>query len=262
MYKRIGILLALPCALSGCSFISALVDQGLTSAGDRAGNIIGEKVGNQVGRSFSTQMDAAYPQLAQAYAMGLFSMLYYHGGYSWDAKPYKPGEYTQWQGNLEQGQFFEKAFLKREADGREWWRVRSVSTEDGNKEEAIFEALFSVPNADGVQKIVRMRAKLPDQTKGAEIPITKDNQSMWMLTPTARLTPESLQGATVGVEQIKVPAGSFKAKHVRYMHGASAMDWWLADNVPGGVVKYVVGDKDEKQTVQLVKVGTGAKPQL
>jgi hypothetical protein len=263
---RLIVALTLPMLLGGCA---SLLDAIFNSAADRVGNVIGERIGTAIAGQAMIGLNQLTPELTQAYAMGVFATVYYQGGFYWDGKPYQPGQFTQWEGtNNVQGDFFEKAFLKREANKQEWWRVKVVETNDGQPKEAVFEALFSAPSKSGEQKILRMRAKLPGQAKGGEVPITAQNQETWVLRPTSRLSAESLAGATVGTETIKVPAGTSKARHVRFVHGAGTVDWWMADTVPGGVVRYTftVTDEDAKETetstMQLKKAGTGAKPML
>lgn len=260
MKRVVAISLLVPVFVSGCSLFSSFLGGAIDSAGNKAGSLIGDRVGTAI--AGSAQRYYMTPELTQAYAMGLFSMLYYYGGYTWQGKAYKAGEFTVWEGSdLSQGERFEKAFLKKEADGKEWWRVRSAKR-DGS-EEAIVEALFSVPDKTGTQQIVRMRAKFPGQDALSEVPITQENKGQWVLRPSARLSAESLKGATVGVETVKVPAGTYKARHVRYAQGGGSVDWWLSDEVPGGVVKYSVTSADdgtvETGVMQLSKVGATAK---
>jgi hypothetical protein len=268
--RRLALALVLAAApLSGCA---ELLDRVFSAAGDRAGQMVGDAIGNRVGTMIAGQtmlaMNQLTPELTQAYAMGVFAVVYYHGGFTWQGKGYQPGEFTQWEGqSMAQGDFFEKAFLRREADKSEWWRVKvQEKGNDGKPGEAVFEALFSAPAKDGSQAIKRMRAKLPGQTAGGEVPITAENRGSWVLRPTSRLTPESLKGATVGTEKVAVPAGSFTARHVRFAHGAGQAEWWLVDTVPGGVVKYGVRATDQGTTdeawMRLRSHGKGAKPQL
>lgn len=269
MRRRSLALVLLATQLSGCaSFLDAIMN----AAGDRAGQVVGDAIGNRVGGMIAGQtmlaMNQLTPELTQAYAMGVFAVVYYHGGYVWQGKGYQPGEFTQWEGqSMAQGDFFEKAFLKREADKSEWWRVRVQEKDDAGKvEEAVFEALFAPPAKDGTQQIKRMRAKLPGQATGGEVPVTAENRAGFVLRPSARLTPESLKGATVGTEKVVVPAGTFTARHVRFAQGTGQAEWWLNDAVPGGVVKYgfkVTEDgKTDENWMRLKAQGKGAKPQL
>ena len=55
-----------------------------------------------------------------------------------------------------------------------------------------------------------------------------------------RLTGESLEGMTVGDESVQTPAGSFAARHLQTKgYDSTTMNWWLTDQVPGQLVKFV-----------------------
>jgi hypothetical protein len=77
-------------------------------------------------------------------------------------------------------------------------------------------------------------------------------------------TKESIDGATVGIEDVKTPAGSFKAKHVRFGQGGGTLDWWLDETSVGGWVKFSALDNEKKPmyTMELVGKGLGAKSEL
>jgi hypothetical protein len=78
----------------------------------------------------------------------------------------------------------------------------------------------------------------------------------------AYLTQESLDAATVGTESVTTPAGTFSARHIRYtMMGGGTYEWWAAD-VPGGVVKYVVGYGGDNYTQTLVAMSSNAATEL
>ena len=114
--RRFLLALTLPLALQGCFLLQSLVD----SAADRAGQVVGNAIGDRVGHAIAGQtmlaMNQLTPELTQAYAMGVFATVYYQGGFYWEGQPFQPGQYTQWEGtHTVQGDWFEKAFLKREA---------------------------------------------------------------------------------------------------------------------------------------------------
>lgn len=258
----LALAILLPSLLGGCSFFQSAIDQAEDVAGGKVGSAIGDRVGTAIAGKTVPAYDQMSPQMTQAYAMGLFASVFYYGGYSWTGRPYRPGEYTQWSSD-DKGTFFEKAFLKTEANGQEWWRVTTRDKDEEGKD-AVFEALFSKPDANAEQQIVRMRAKMPNETTASEVPITEENKSGWVLRPSVRLRPESMQGATIGYETITVPAGSFRTRHVRFAQMGAHVDWWLSDDVPGGMVKYsVTGSDDEEHAVlQLAKTGKDAKSRL
>lgn len=262
MKAGLFVALLVPSLLSGCSFLGRFVDQAMDSAGGKVGNAVGDQVGMAMSAQVKSHLQPYTAEMTQQAALGLFTSLYYFGGYAWATKAYKPGEYTQWETQDEDGvTLYEKAYLKREADGKEWWRVRQ--TPNGGSGELIFEALLAVPGANGAQQILRLRAQLPGQENVSEVPIAKGEQSKWQLRPAARLTADSVEGATLGWEPVKSKAGLFKARHVRYLFGGGHMDWWLCNDVPGGVVKFNAhasgNGEGEAATLQLSKFGSGAK---
>ena len=86
-----------------------------------------------------------------------------------------------------------------------------------------------------------------------------------------RLTRESMEGAIVGSETVRVPAGSYTAQHLRYGGmDAGTYEWWLVDDVPGGMVRYSRSYQEQDAegidpynwTVELIASGRGATSQL
>ena len=128
----------------------------------------------------------------------------------------------------------ERAYLKELDDGKQWWRV---SWED-SEGLWIWEALIDPQSS----QMLRMRARDTDGNEG-EVPVS--GQTVYM--PAAELTKESVQGATVGKEKVDVPAGRFQADHVVFMAatGEGQVEFWLAPEIPGGVVKYLISSKGE-----------------
>ena len=187
--------------------------------------------------------------ISQAYVV--FSYSFSMGGYWFGTEDYKVGEWTRFQVVTDDGDkiIIEKAFLKKLDNGNEWWRV-SLKDSDG---EWIYEALLS-PD-DG--KLLRLRGKDADGNVG-EIPVTEDT----VYGKTQKLTKESIEGATVGKEKVKTPAGSFNADHVVYNSmGNGKIEFWLTDKVPGRVVKYSIKGQGEGSsfTAVLIDYGKGAK---
>ncbi len=128
------------------------------------------------------------------------------------------------------------------------------------------EALLAPISESGSRQIRRMRAQFPGETEPREVPITEENASNWLVTG-RKLTPESLEGMTVSEStKVEVPAGKFDAKHVRVegYNKQSRVDWFMADSVPGGIVKYTntVTDDDGKSTeswsMLLIEHGDGS----
>ena len=260
-YIILGLILVLGLAtvlLTSCTSITSAVIGGAESGLTRA---LSERVEQSVYKKMAPKEQLPPPKTpgwntymtSQAYVM--FSYAFTPGGYWIGTENYKPGEWTKFKVVMENGDeiILEKAFLKKLDNGNEWWRVSWTTGE----EEWIYEAL--IDPKDG--KILRMRARDADGNEG-ELPVSGDSS---VYRGGEKLTKESLEGATVGIEKIKTPAGTFKARHIQFMAmGGGKIDWWMVDSVPGQVVKYVLTGEDKTRlwSAVLIDYGKGAKTKL
>jgi hypothetical protein len=199
----------------------------------------------------------------------LFTVQYLSGATMFE-KDYKPGEWTRWQvtaADNENVQTNERAFLGRQTDRGEWWRMKTIMTDKGagTADTVVMEALFRPDSTNEyVQTLVRMRGKFPGNTEAQEM-MVPEQWSMWNMAGTMpKPTKESVDGATVGTESITTPAGTFRAKHVRFGGGGGTLDWWLDETSVGGWVKFSALDNEKKPmyTMELVAKGAGAKSEL
>jgi hypothetical protein len=76
--------------------------------------------------------------------------------------------------------------------------------------------------------------------------------------PGASMLEDCQRSQVVGWEQVTVPAGTFRALHVRDSEGHG--DTWVDPDLPFGVVKG--GGADDSDSVELVAHGTGARSQI
>ncbi|MGQ9610438.1 MAG: hypothetical protein ACUVWN_14155 [bacterium] len=264
--------------LSGCGLLLGSKTGGtfVGSALDRAANVAGEKVGQKVGESVGTAM-AGYaemslrglsPALMQLYVSSIFSSVFYAGGYYFDyTNTYQSGDWTKWKATgMDEGDEFQKAFLKITDDGKEWWQIITSSVREGKREEVILEALFSAPDETGIRKLLRLRTLFPGDKEPAEM-LVQENTAAWYHDP-IKITKESLEAATKGIESVNTPAGTFTAQHVVYRDAYGIGEWWLTDKIPGGLVKYQVTSSSsqegqtEQYTVELVGYGQNASTRL
>lgn len=205
---------------------------------------------------------------AWIYISQLFAIQYGTGATMFESD-YKPGEWTRWRLSTEGNDDFqenERAFIGKPSDGGEWWRMKTITGDKQGADTVSLEALFRAePGNDVTQKLVRMRGKLPGNTEPQEL-IVPEQYAMWNMAGSMgrRPTKESIDGATIGVESVTTPAGTFQAKHVRFGMGGGTMDWWLDDAVVGGWVKFQMFDDSKKPryTMELVAKGTGARSEL
>jgi hypothetical protein len=252
----------------GTGFIGSAMDKAANVAGEKVGQSVGENVGNTMAGYANASLRGLSPALMQMYVSSLFSSVFYAGGYSFEYQnEYKPGDWSKWKATgMEEGSGFEKAFLKKEEDGKEWWQITSSSVRDGKPEEVVLEALFSAPDESGVRTLLRLRSLFPGDKEPAEVPV-QENSAAWYHEP-VKITDESLKAATKGTESITTPAGTFSTQHIVYRDAYGIGEWWITDKVPGGLVKYQVtqsdseSKKENKYEVELIDQGTGAKTRL
>ena len=146
---------------------------------------------------------------------------------------YEPGEWTKFEidtggGNIVE---IERAYLKTDEKGNHWWRVSWIDGEDT----WIYESLISSGG-----NLLRLRAQDTDDNEG-EIPVSGEQ----IYYPPRDVTQESIEGATIGQENLETKTGAFNCDHVKFLavYGQGNVEWWLSNKVPGGVVKYQIVDQ-------------------
>ena len=225
----------------GCSSLSDVV---MGSASTGAEKAISARVEQAVYKRLAPREELPPPsspnwgQFMANQAQIVFIYSFSAGGLWLGQTDYNPGEYTkfEWKAEDDTAVIIERALLKKPENGNEWWRV---TWEEGD-DTWIYEALLtSGENAE----LLRLRARDADGNEG-EVPVTKD-QTIYI--PPAELTAESIEGATVERGKVSTPAGTFEADHVVYLAvtGEGEVEWWITEEVPGGVVKYLLKHKEE-----------------
>ena len=247
--------LAAAATLSACFSPMSFVDRAVDRAAGRAADRAGESVGNRIADHYA-------PQMQQMYMSMMFSMAFASGGYAVGLGDYKPGDFTRWvipnkDDKDAKESVLERAYLFDDKDGNQWWKVKWV-LDPKKPEESTFivEALFDKKNLT----LLRERAKMPNEKEGKEIPVTENTY----YTPPQRLTKQSLEGATVSTGPVTVPAGTFTARKVVYGTGGGSSEWYLADRVPGAMVKMVSRPRDDSRAYEmdLQAFGGGAASEL
>lgn len=251
--------LALVLFFTGCSVANRAIDTAMT----RAGTAVGETVGNRVGAMLVAQFPSNWTQQWMTlYVNYLFSVAFHSGSMTVVDDAYEPGEYTRWVFADGQQQstpaVIERAYLSQTDDGHEWWKVKYINTEE--EQELILEGLFDMESGE----LLRLRAQFPGE-EPQELPV---EQGTYSYVQPIQLTEASLEGATVGSERITVPAGSFNTRHIRYGQADGTLEWWLNEDVPGGMVRYLVsstesgGNSNESWVVELQSYGSNARSEL
>lgn len=221
----------------GCAgLVGNMVDSAANSSANAAGNQVGTQVGNQMVAQYSPMMNQMMTKMMFTYAFNGV------GGYAVNESPYTPGQYTRWNIPREDEKpvTLERAYLAKDKDGNQWWKVKMTVPKDGSEEAdaataddtLIYEALFA---PDG-SKLLRLREKFPGDQEAKEVPVEEDTYGY---AQPHKLTAQSLKGADKGVMSVTVPAGTFSAHHLVFAgYGNSDAEFWESSKVPGGTVKY------------------------
>ena len=265
-YRPFGLVVVL--ATAGCG---SMVSGAMNAAGAGIGSAIGNKVGAAAGAAVASRMPAVWtPDMTPIYMNYLFTMAFHSGSYELAGTDYQVGEWTRWRMVDSEAQAagdepveIERAFLHRTADGKEWWRVKYISATEEGRDSITVEALMDPETGE----FRRMRGMMPGEKEPKEMPV---EEGSYTYTKPTQLTKESMEGALVGTETVRVPAGSYTADHLRYGTGYGTYDWWFNEEVPGGLVKYsrtheqsdAEGMDPYNWTVELVRSGTGARSQM
>ncbi len=211
--------------------------------------------------------------MAWSHISGMFETMYLSGAMMFE-KPYQPGQWTRWELTEsdvpDEKTIIERAMFSKTPEGAEWWRTKTINVyKDDGKMKAdtvILESLFKSED-QYMRRLVRMRARMPGKTESEEL-LVPENWSTWsLLAFPYKPTPESVEGATVGVEKV----AGVDAKHVKFGgSNGGKMEWWLSDALPGGLARFrhtddEVSDVDGKPVVwsmDLVAKGSGARSEL
>lgn len=269
-YQRLGLRLERIYAYGDRAGLSEAELEAINARRERFGSIYGVNAAavtaaiEGLGRSTggipgAGQWTADYTWL---YVAQLWGMMYGTGANVFD-ETYQPGQWTRWElvgGGSSDKMVIERAFISKDDDGSEWWRYKSVTSGDT----LVLEGLFK--NAgDGLQELVRMRGRMPGEREANELMVPENMTTLqaWGMFR-SRPTKESVDGATVGTENVTTPAGSFSARRVRFGGSGARQEWWLSSQVPGGWVQYVVraDEKEDGFTMRLAAHGTGARSEL
>lgn len=251
--------------------LSAALDVSVAAAGGAVGG------GPRGGRGVRSH-NFGSPDYAWEYIGSMFQVMYLSGAMAFE-KPYQPGQWTRWQltntheasggetAYVEKAEF-ERAFLGAGEDGGEWWRTTQIDfyDEDGTQraDTVVLEGLFK-GESEYVRQLVRMRGRFPGQAEPQELMVPQAFAMLSLAAFPFQPTEESIKGATIGTETV----AGFSARHVKFGGTDGALEWWVADNAPGGWVRFRHSDAaspDVKQpasyVMEMVEHGSGAKSLL
>ena len=186
----------------------------------------------------------------------IYSQVFFAGGYGAGYGDFEEGEGVAWDvtSSDDEGSEtirIERALLKRNADGSAWWLLRySAEGEDDFLSEALMSEDYDLltfrymdPETDSI------REWIPEQEE-AEQESADDEETEEMAE--VGFYEGSYGDYIVGTESVKVPAGTYMADHILiediYVAEEEGDDsqsyevryeWWITDEVPGELVKYI-----------------------
>ena len=240
-------------------------DNGSRNSG---GGGLGGMVGNALGNAVAGQLRMFTPDMTWAYVMYLNGILYMSGATMFETD-YKAGEWTKWEikdaSRPDESTVLERAMLRRDPDRSEWWRTKTISVTPQQSDTIIMETQLKPLDKDGLaMQMVRMRGKFPGDSVGKEMMVPENMQTVRATAWGSKPTAESIAGATLGTESVKVNGKTYVARHVQFGSGGGNMDWWLSDKAPGGLVRVqsTANGKEAMWTMDLTGTGTGAKSEL
>jgi hypothetical protein len=195
----------------------------------------------------------AYQMQFNAFYGGFWSM----GWFGYKEGTYKPGQGTIWKFTgtgrkaNEGAMTFERALLKANTNGSQWWRFKI----EAGKDTILYEFLVG---SDSV--VTKVRYKDPDSGTVGEFVPSQDRQQP-SAAPSGPRSREELAKYKVDKQTVKVQAGSFATDH--YLYNAEAdkgsAEFWVSATVPGSMVKSVYTAKKDNQTstMELIQIESG-----
>jgi hypothetical protein len=259
--RRIAISLALPAAavlvLAGCMSFdvgSAFSKQIAPKPEPQQQPAPQNNQGQPAPQSQGAGAGMAYQYQFNAFYSGFWSM----GWFGYKDANYKAGQGTIWKFTNSKDKktvTFERALLKVNPDGTQWWRFKL----DTGKETILYEFLVGT---DGTA--LKVRYKDPDSGAVQEFVPAKGQQSQ---PSTAHVpTREELAKYKVDIQTVKVQAGTFTADHYLYTdeQANGTAETWVSTTVPGYMVKSIYTEKKDNQTSsgELIQVESGVSTAL
>jgi len=176
------------------------------------------------------------------------------GWFGYKEGTYKPGQGTVWKftgRKSSEDTTFERALLKANANGSQWWRFRI----DSGKNTILYEFLVAPDST-----VTKVRYKDPDSGTVGEFVPSQDRQQPSM-APSGPRSREELAKYKVDRQTVKVQAGSFATDHYLYTAETDkgTAEMWLSATVPGGMVKsiYMAKKDNQSSTMELIQIESG-----
>ncbi len=247
-------------ALSGCSTLGSAMSAALGKQA-ASGSTSAQASDTSSSSASTANHQAPSPAAAQAYQ---YQFNAFYGGFwnfawfGYNDPNYKVGQGAVWKiastgAKSNEPVTFERALLKVNTDGSQWWRFQMTA----GKDTILYEFLVG---SDGIVQKVRYK-----DPKSGEIGEFIPSQT-GAPPATPQLTREQIASSFVGSESVTVPAGTFATDHYRYTDAKNGYtsDMWTSKQVPGYMVKFTgTNPRDNRVTNgQLMEIESGVTTAL
>ncbi|AHC14930.1 outer membrane protein [Salinispira pacifica] len=160
-------------------------------------------------------------------------------------------ESTRWKIETDDGELMtvSRGLLTRTGDGS--WNQLIWETEG----DRVLYEFFVDTRGD----VTELRYRYPEGEQMVYYP--RRNESYLEFEEDSR-TLEDSEYEFVGTESVRVEAGQYEARHYRYADDDGEHNYWISEEVPGGMVKYSFSHGEDLLQGELQAVGFPVTPQL
>ena len=194
-----------------------------------------------------------------------YMQVFFLGGYDPGFDDFREGQGITWeisgdQSGSEDSFLAERALLRRNADGSSWWYLGYRAGSDNMEYEVLMDREYVPLELVWNDPDSRENLRYTFETDEAEAEASGAEDSVVY-------SDEFASDNSLGRERVTVGSGTYTSEHLSYVvtddgsGGRLQYDWWLVDDVPGGLVKYeyrqVSGRDESLLSGELVAVKDG-----
>jgi hypothetical protein len=217
------------------------------------------KIGaGQKTKDITIDLDQYYYQIYLAQFYSIYWYTFYSGGFYSDDTNYEEGQGTEWKMTSTEDDdvlIMEKSLLKLNSDGSRWWKVKYSDGSD----KFMYEFLL-----DKDYNLLKLKFVDADSGEVREYKAKEEDIASYNTSEMRNLSSSDYKEWNKGSVKIKTEAGSFTADHILYSDVDTnySHEWWLTEDVPGQMVKFLWNNNEDIITVELTGISTGNKSEF
>jgi hypothetical protein len=200
------------------------------------------------------------PMYMQAYLAQFYSLYWYSfyiGGFYFDDSSYREGQGTRWKittNDDPDALIIDKSLLKDNTDGSRWWKIIYNS----GKDQFLYEFLV-----DKDYNLLKLRF-IDDDGAVQEYSPEPEDLEAYTTTEMREISEADYSRWNTGQVTVRTQAGSFKTDHLVYTEAEAqhSFEWWISEDVPGGLVKYLWKSPEDTMTGLLTDITSGNRSEL